>query len=73
MFRFFATLHVLGTHSLTYVGEQADVLRKVRDDRGSITIEQVVWAVAIIAIAAAVITAITQFVESEAGKIKSPN
>lgn len=72
MIRFLATLHVLGTHSLNYLGEQAD-LRKVRDDRGSITIEQVVWAVAIIAIAAVVITAITEFVQSESGKIQSPN
>lgn len=73
MLRFFAALHVLGTHSLNHVGDQVDVLRRVRDDRGSITIEQVVWAVAIIAICFIVITAITQFVDSEADKIKSPN
>ena len=39
-------------------------------EAGSVTIEKVVWAVAVIAIAAIVITAITIFVTNEAAKIK---
>jgi hypothetical protein len=39
-------------------------------ERGSVTIEQVIWAVAIIAIVAIVVTAITNYVTTQAGKIK---
>ena len=39
-------------------------------EAGSVTIEKVVWAVAVIAIAAIVVTAITIFVTNEAAKIK---
>jgi len=39
-------------------------------EAGSVTIEKVVWAVAVIAIAAIVVTAITVFVTNEAAKIK---
>jgi len=39
-------------------------------ERGSVTIEQVIWAVAIIGIVAIVVTAITNYVTSQAGKIK---
>lgn len=41
-----------------------------RDERGSVTIEQVLWAVAVIAFAGIVIAAIKAFVESQAGNIK---
>ena len=39
-------------------------------EAGSVTIEKVVWAVAVIGIAAIVVTAITIFVTNEAAKIK---
>ena len=39
-------------------------------ERGSVTIEQVIWAVAVIAIVAIVVTAITNYVTVQAGKIK---
>jgi hypothetical protein len=35
-----------------------------------VTIEQVIWAVAIIGIVAIVVTAITNYVTTQAGKIK---
>ena len=38
-------------------------------ERGSITIEQVLWAAAMIAIVAIVVAAITNFVTTQAGKI----
>lgn len=38
-------------------------------ERGSVTIEQVLWAVAIIALVGLVVAAITNFVQAEVGKI----
>lgn len=42
----------------------------VKSERGSVTIEQVIWAVAIIAIVAIVVTAIRAFVTAQAANIK---
>ena len=44
-------------------------LRRGGDERGSITMEQVLWAVAVIVIVGIVVAAITAFVTSEAAKI----
>lgn len=41
-----------------------------KDERGSVTIENVLWAVAVIAIVAIVVAAIRAFVTSESGKIR---
>ena len=41
-----------------------------RDERGSVTMEQVLWAVAVIVIVGIVVTAITGYVTNEAAKIK---
>ena len=41
-----------------------------RDQRGSVTMEHVVWAVAVIAIAGIVVAAVTGYVTSNAAKIK---
>lgn len=40
------------------------------DEEGSITIEQVLWAVAIIAIVGIVVTAITSYVTGKAAEIR---
>lgn len=56
-----ATLHTLGIR-----------LRHralARPERGSVTIEQVLWAVAVIAIVGIVVLAVTNYVTSEAAKI----
>ena len=56
-----------------YVAQQWRVLAaasRSRSDRGSVTIEQVIWAVALIAIVAIVVTAITNYVTTKAGQIK---
>ena len=67
MIRFIATLHL----ALLSVGasllSQTTVLRRAREDRGSVTIEQVIWAVAVIGIVAIVTGAIITFVEGKAG------
>ena len=41
-----------------------------RDERGSVTMEQVLWAVAVIVIVGIVVAAITAYVTNEAAKIK---
>ncbi|GAA3518947.1 hypothetical protein [Nocardioides daeguensis] len=47
-----------------------DRARIQRDERGSVTIQEVLWAVAAIAIVGIVVAAIRAFVTSESGKIK---
>lgn len=44
--------------------------RDHRDQRGSVTMEHVIWAVAIITIAGVVILGITNYVTSESAKLK---
>jgi heme/copper-type cytochrome/quinol oxidase subunit 2 len=41
-----------------------------RNERGSVTIEYVLWAVAVIAIVAIVVAAVKAYVTSQAGNIK---
>lgn len=43
--------------------------RLKRDERGSVTTEHVLWAVAVIAIVGVVVAAVKTFVEIQAGKI----
>jgi hypothetical protein len=64
-----AVLHVLGTKALERVdGVRANMHED--SDRGSETIEKVLWAVAVIAIVGVVVTVIKQYVTTESGKIK---
>ncbi len=42
---------------------------RARDERGSVTIEYVLWAVAVIAIVAIVVAAVKAYVTSQAGNI----
>jgi heme/copper-type cytochrome/quinol oxidase subunit 2 len=59
-----ATLHTLRAY-LT----DAATSRPSRSERGSVTIEQVLWAVAVIAIVGIVVLAVTNYVTSQAAKI----
>jgi heme/copper-type cytochrome/quinol oxidase subunit 2 len=47
-----------------------DRVTRHRDERGSVTIEQVLWAGAVIVIVGIVVAAIKFFVTSESAKIK---
>jgi hypothetical protein len=47
-----------------------DAHLRVRNERGSVTTEHVLWAVAVIAIVGIVVAAIKAYVESQAGNIK---
>jgi hypothetical protein len=54
-----------------HFGLQARLPRLVkRGERGSVTTEYVLWAVAVIAIVGIVVAAVKAYVESQAGKIK---
>jgi hypothetical protein len=59
-----ATLHTMGV-CLT----DAVTSRRPRSERGSVTIEQVLWAVAVIAIVGIVVLAVTNYVTTQAAKI----
>jgi hypothetical protein len=61
---------VLAQQLQQYVTTQWQVVTRGRTDRGSVTIEQVIWAAAVIAIVAIVVTAITNYVTTKAGQIK---
>lgn len=56
--------------ALTALGSLEDRVTKQRDERGSVTIQEVLWAVAAIAIVGIVVAAIRAFVSSESGKIR---
>ena len=73
-----ATLHILGA-TLTDKAQATLQTRLGRDpnpgegavpDRGAVTMEMVIWAVAIIGIVGIVVAAITNYVTSKAGSIK---
>ena len=70
MTRIGITCAVLAQQLQTYVTTQWQVVTRGRTDRGSVTIEQVIWAAAVIAIVAIVVTAITNSVTTKAGQIK---
>jgi heme/copper-type cytochrome/quinol oxidase subunit 2 len=46
-----------------------NVRRRRVDERGSVTIEHVLWSVAVIAIVAIVVAAVKAYVTAQAGKI----
>ena len=67
MLKLFITLQLA---ALTASAGLQDRATKRRDQRGSVTIEQVIWAGAVIVIVGIVVAAIKAFVTSESAKIK---
>ena len=61
-----ATLHTLGVA----LGEHAQTKLQGDPERGSVTMEQVLWAVAVIAFVGIVVAAIRSFVTSRAAQIR---
>jgi hypothetical protein len=47
-----------------------DARRRARTERGSVTTEHVLWAVAVIAIVAIVVAAVKAYVTSQAGNLR---
>ena len=70
----FIALNLLGMRLMAPIDRTLanahDTLRRHRDERGSVTIEQVIWAVALIVIAGGVVAAITAYVNSKKDQIK---
>ncbi len=66
MLQLIATLHTFGLD----VADRARTKLASQPERGSETIEKVLWAVAVIAIVGIVVGVITQYVTSESAKIK---
>ncbi|NNG39947.1 hypothetical protein HJ588_11785 [Flexivirga sp. ID2601S] len=69
MIQLIATLHTLGARMQNSLDE-ARITMRDNQEEGSVSIESVVWAVAVIAIAGIVVTAITAYVRSKSGDIK---
>ena len=70
-----AALHTIGMQLTDHLEIQNDRLRASRrphvaGDRGSVTIEQVIWAVALIAIVGIVVVAVKSYVTAQAAKIR---
>ncbi|MGH3999227.1 MAG: hypothetical protein ACRDTJ_17425 [Pseudonocardiaceae bacterium] len=63
-------LYTILTIAWLALGERLLHPPRRKDERGSVTIENVLWAVAVIAIVAIVVAAIRAYVTSESGKIR---
>ena len=75
MVKLLVTLNLLGVRLMAPLDRTLDqaharLRRANRGERGSVTIEQVIWAVAMIAIAAIVVGAITAYVRSKSNQIQ---
>ena len=73
MNRFLITLQILGVRSAEYFQTQCRTVRsavKGDPEKGSVTIEQVAWAVFAIVIVAVVATAIRSYVDAQVSQIK---
>lgn len=66
MLHLVATLHAFGVTLF----DKAVITLTTEPERGSETIEKVLWAVAVIAIVGIVVTAITNYVTTQAGNIR---
>jgi heme/copper-type cytochrome/quinol oxidase subunit 2 len=63
-------LKVLVLLQIAALSKYDDLRESHRSERGSVTMEHVLWAVAVIGIVGIVVLAVTNYVTSEAGKIK---
>ncbi|TGN65009.1 hypothetical protein EXE59_14330 [Nocardioides eburneiflavus] len=68
MLKFLITLQVTALAVIASMDDR--IVKHRRGERGSVTIEQVIWAGAVILIFGIVVAAITAYVTSEAGKIQ---
>jgi hypothetical protein len=63
-------LKVLVLLQLAVLTTYDDLRTARRDERGSVTTEHVLWAVAVIAIVGIVVAAITSYVQAQSSKLK---
>lgn len=67
MLQLFVLLHTTMLHSANRLRAHSTPRR---DERGSVTTEHVLWAVAVIAIVGIVVAAVKAYVTSQAGNLK---
>lgn len=71
MIRLVVMLQMLLNDAGRYVDRQHRTLRSaMKDERGSVTMEQVLWAVAVIALVAIAVAAITSFINTKAAELR---
>ena len=71
MIRLVVMLQMLLKDAGSYVDGQHRTLRSaMKDERGSVTMEQVLWAVAVIALVAIAVAAITSFINTKAAELR---
>lgn len=63
-------LKVLVLLQLVMLSAYEDLRAAQRNERGSVTTEHVLWAVAVIAIVGIVVAAVTSYVQAQSDKIK---
>jgi heme/copper-type cytochrome/quinol oxidase subunit 2 len=63
-------LRVLVLLHIAALSKYDDLRTARRNERGSVTTEHVLWAVAVIAIVGIVVAAVTSYVQAQSGKIK---
>lgn len=63
-------LNVLVLLQVTVFAGYDELRTARRNERGSVTTEHVLWAVAVIAIVGIVVAAVTSYVQAQSGKIK---
>jgi heme/copper-type cytochrome/quinol oxidase subunit 2 len=63
-------LKILVLLQLAVLTKYDDLRTARRNERGSVTTEHVLWAVAVIAIVGIVVAAVTAYVQAQSGKIK---
>jgi len=63
-------LKVLVLLQIAALSKYDDLRTARRGERGSVTTEHVLWAVAVIAIVGIVVAAVTSYVQTQSGKIK---
>ncbi|MBB2892166.1 hypothetical protein [Flexivirga oryzae] len=69
MIQLIAAMHTLGARMQNSLDHARTTMRDNREE-GSVSIESVVWAVAVIVIAGIAVAAITAYVRSKSGDIK---
>ena len=71
MIRLVVMFQMLLARAASYVDGQRRVLRvAMKDERGSVTIEHVLWAVAVLAFVAIVVGAIGGYINAKVGEIR---
>jgi hypothetical protein len=64
-----ATLHIAGLNFKTAVHKRRQMLKDDHDERGSLTLEQIIWTVGIAIVAAVVLAIVVAAINSKAAEL----